>query len=862
MFTKFLGLALFTLLLLGCDENSSTATSTTDTTQSTTYTLSGQISVASNTSHDIDVNDNNAPYTRSNDTFATAQAISNPVILGGYVNQPNTGTAGRSKTHGDVNDFYVVDLRKGQAVNLFIAHATVGVNDLDLILLDSNGKAVDASVGESEIESITVPSNGRFYIQVNALSGASNYVLSIGQQLASNTQSLRLSSEFMPDQAIIQLKSQQFSAQSTLNTFNSLGMTTQSADTSRAMLFHFDPARLHGFAADDMEFATPELREKYNLLMKIKQLRSRSDVDVASPNYVLKSFRVPNDPQYKYQWNYTMLRLPQAWDMTIGDSNVVVAVIDTGVLLNHPDIQGKTVAGYDFISDPKISLDGDGLDNNPDDPGDQSEINGNSTFHGTHVAGTIAAATNNAKGVAGVGWNTRIMPLRVLGKGGAGDDYSIEQAIRFAAGLSNDSNTLPAKKADVINLSLGGAEVSSSFRRTITDAYNMGVVIVAAAGNEGTSTPMYPAALSEVISTGALDINKQHPDYSNYGTTLKVVAPGGARTADLNGDGIPDGIISTVGKDDKGLLLQYSYETMIGTSMASPHVAGIVALMKAVNPYLTPKQVNTLLASGKITEDLGTRGRDDFFGYGLLDAQKAVYETTLLAGGKVTEEPQPQLVVSPSALNFGLTATTATLTLNNAGGGDLQLQRVTENSGGFLSVVANNLSEYVVTVNRKGLSVGTYSATLSFQSNANTVNIPVILQVGDLNATGDAGNYYVLLVDATTKKSVQELHTSITNGIYEFRFTGVPNGTYLIVAGTDMNNDGLICDGGEACGAYLTSSDPTNVAVTNNGRSDLNFGSGFDVVFTSKALSDELAVISPPTSGFSRIVKNIHSVAE
>lgn len=865
MWIKLLALFLLSQLFIGCGENDSTATSTTDdpnqpTNPTSTYTLAGQVAVANNTAHDTDVNDSNAQYL-GNETFATAQEIPNPVMLGGYANQPNTGAAGRSKVRGDVNDFYVADLRKGQSVNLFIAHATLGVNDLDLILLNSSGKAVDASVGDSEIESLTVPSNGRFYIQVNAVTGASNYVLSIGQRLGGSAQSLRLSSEFRANQAIVQLKSQPFSAQSVLNSFSSLGMTTQSSDTSRAMLFHFDPVRLQSFSVAEMTFESDELRDKYQLLMQIKQLRSRPEVEEASPNYLLQALRVPDDPQYGYQWNYPMLQLPQAWDVTTGDSNVVVAVIDTGVLLSHPDIQGKTTAGYDFISDPAVSLDGDGLDNNPNDPGDRAEVNGDSTFHGTHVTGTIAAATNNAKGVAGVGWNTRVMPLRVLGKGGAGDDYGIEQAIRYAARLSNDSGTLPAKKADIINLSLGGPEVSSSFRKTITDAYNAGVIIVAAAGNEGVSTPMYPAALSEVISVGAVDINKQHPDYSNYGTTLKVVAPGGARTADLNGDGVPDGIMSTVGKDDKGQAVQYTYETMMGTSMASPHVAGVIALMKAVNPLLTPKQVSSLLVGNKITEDLGTRGRDDFFGYGLLNAQKAVYEASALSGGSTTETPPPQLVVNPTALNFGLTATTATLTLTNAGGGDLELLKVSENSGGFLSVAGNETNEYVVTVNRKGLNTGTYSATITFQSNANTVNIPVILQVGDPNTTGDAGHHYVLLVDATSRETVKELRVNASQGKYPFRFTDIPKGTYVIVAGTDMNNDARICDGGEACGAYLTSNDPTRLEVV-SGRSDLNFSSGFNVVFTSQALSDEFVAIVPPIEGFARLSSGLREVAE
>jgi serine protease len=276
---------------------------------------------------------------------------------------------------------------------------------------------------------------------------------------------------------------------------------------------------------------------------------------------------------------------------------------------------------------------------------------------------------------------------------------------------------------------------------------------------------------------------------------------------------------------------------------------------------LTLKQVSSLLVGNKITEDLGTRGRDDFFGYGLLNAQKAVYEASALSGGSTTETPPPQLVVNPTALNFGLTATTATLTLTNAGGGDLELLKVSENSGGFLSVAGNETNEYVVTVNRKGLNTGTYSATITFQSNANTVNIPVILQVGDPNTTGDAGHHYVLLVDATSKETVKELRVNASQGKYPFRFSDIPKGTYVIVAGTDMNNDARICDGGEACGAYLTSNDPTRLEVI-GGRNDLNFSSGFNVVFTSQALSDEFVAIVPPIEGFARLSSGLREVAE
>ena len=230
--------------------------------------------------------------------------------------------------------------------------------------------------------------------------------------------------------------------------------------------------------------------------------------------------------------------------MTTG-ANAIVAVIDTGVVLSHPDLQGQLVDGYDFIKDPAVAVDGDGIDPNPDDPGDRFDPSGSSSFHGTHVAGTVAAATNNAVGVAGVAFGAKVMPLRVCGRPrslmeGGCDIYDIEQAVLFAAGLANDSGTVPPRRADVINLSLGG-DIGSPAEQAIFDqAGAAGVVIVAAAGNlePGQSPyPTYPAAYPGLIGVGAVDINKARAYYSNFGSWVSVVAPGGNTGQDVNGDG-------------------------------------------------------------------------------------------------------------------------------------------------------------------------------------------------------------------------------------------------------------------------------------------------------------------------------------
>jgi serine protease len=675
-------------------------------------------------------------------------------------------------------------------------------------------------------------------VQVQAFLGYSNYVLTIGQEISVTSHSMRrmrLTDPFVPGDVIVKLASDSLHTQSATN---ALCMHTESTDPSRRMLYQLEPnqcqqSRTLAAKNDKLKFATPELRLKHETLMAVKQLRRQNGIAEASPNYILQEQRVPNDTNYRYQWNHPLIKLPQAWDTTVGSPSVIVAVIDSGVLLDHPDLQGNLIQGYDFIKDISISLDGDGIDPDPTDPG--SELNRDSPFHGSHVAGTVAASTDNNKGVAGVAWLTKIMPLRVTGKGGSGYDYDIAQAIRYAAGLPNDSRRLPAQRADIINLSLGGPQISSGFQQLIDEVRAVGVIVVAAAGNEDSEIPSYPAALDGVVSVSAISINKERASYSNFGFSIDVAAPGGDHTPDLNGDGIPDGIISTVG-DEVGYgsgkqKIEFTYRPLEGTSMAAPHVAGVISLMKAVNPNLTPENFDDLLSSGKITDDLGPKGYDDNFGQGLINAQKAVL-AAIEVGGGIVPKPSPQLLVNPRALNFGLNRTSATITLSNGGGGFLEITNIREDSGGFLSYEGSGLGDYTIMIDRSRLTTGTFTTAITITSNINTVKVPVILQKGDVNVTGDAGVHYVLLIDPDTLDTVQDTSVTVNDGVYNFRFNNIPRGTYIITAGSDFNNDGFICDAGEACGAFTTLDKPTSIEISNS-RSRVNFNTGFNINFLS-----------------------------
>ncbi len=679
---------------------------------------------------------------------------------------------------------------------------------------------LDSSVGVGTTESLTVALAGDYMIEVFAHSGASSYTLVLGQQITTAaTPTLNVADKFVSDEVVVKFRDTPAtrSMQSVAQLAAAHGMTTRAGARNRAMLLgvrrqggHFAQA---ANAQPVLLTDNATLLGKWETMRAIKRLRREADVEYAEPNYIRHSTLVPLDQLYPLQWHYPMINLPQAWDITTGSSNVTVAVIDTGVLSAHPDLQGQLVPGFDFISDTLNANDGDGIDSDPFDPGDSGV--GGSSYHGTHVAGTVAAATNNTDGVSGSSWATRIMPLRVLGLNG-GTTYDIRQAVRYAAGLSNDSGTTLTQPVDIINLSLGGGGFSQQEQDLFTLVRSQGTIVIAAAGNNASSVPFYPGAYNGVVSVSAVDINRQRAPYSNFSAFVDVAAPGGDATQDVNGDGNPDAVLSTGGEDTGGSL-QLNYRFLQGTSMAAPHVAGVVALMKAVTPGLTPLQLDNLLASGQITQDLGPPGRDDEYGFGLIDAHLAV----VAAQGGVSPVP-PTLVATPGALNFGSLGTSAILSVSNGGGGSLGVNAPTDNAA-WLAVAAENIDPVS--------GIGTYRVIVSrnVTSSANTEQIGVIMQVSAQTQNSDAGYHHVRLINTSTGQTVQQQAVAAGNGVYPYSFTNVSAGTYEILASTDFDNDGSVCDAGEACGGYVTL-DQLTPAVINGDTSGLDFSTGYNVI--------------------------------
>ena len=355
----------------------------------------------------------------------------------------------------------------------------------------------------------------------------------------------------------------------------------------------------------------------------LAQLRADPAVEYAQPDYIKRRFDVtPNDPNFNLQWHYTHptagIHAPTAWDTTAGEG-VVVAVLDTGYV-DHSDLNGNIIAGYDFISaygqdaqNPDVAGDGDGRDADAHDTGDWTDASmawcgrvSDSSFHGTHVAGTVAAVTNNGTGLAGVAYDAKVQPVRVLGHCG-GFTSDIADAIVWASGGTVDGvpdNTTPA---EVLNLSLGGSGSCSNdpvTQAAVDGAIGRGTTVVVAAGNANADAANYsPASCEGVITVGATGVDGGKSWFSNYGPTVSVSAPGGNATS---GDAPDDAWIWSLGnKGTKAPIAGPDGEALIGnigTSMASPHVAAVVALMQSAavaagNPALTPSQVRTLLRS-------------------------------------------------------------------------------------------------------------------------------------------------------------------------------------------------------------------------------------------------------------------------
>jgi len=331
----------------------------------------------------------------------------------------------------------------------------------------------------------------------------------------------------------------------------------------------------------------------------VAALSKNPNFEFAELDYIATANLTPNDPLYlANQWHLPAINAPAAWDSVTGNSAVLLAVIDTGVQLNHPDLSGRCVQGYDFA-------------NNDADPSDD-------TGHGTSTAGTAAATGNNGLGMAGVTWGASILPVKVLAASGSGTYSAIASGVNYAAD----------RGAKVINMSLGGTSSSSTLQSAVNYAWGKGAVLVAAAGNNGNNLTVYPAACANVVGVSAINTANTITSWSSYGSFVDLCAPGENIGTLSNGSG---------------------YVTTSGTSFSSPLVAGVACLALSVNPALKNSQVVSLLIGN--ADDLGVVGYDNYYGNGRVNAARVVASAPLVdTTSPITSVTSPQNGASISGL--------------------------------------------------------------------------------------------------------------------------------------------------------------------------------------------------------------------
>ncbi len=771
--------------------------------QSGVYTLKGNVLLEDNQFSDSDTNANPG-NANSNDTFDSAQLIANQSVVNGYL-----GTVGGS---ADGNDFYKIQLVSGDEVRVTYSG---DAPSLTVMTYDgTTGTTVAAGVvsGSNQLAA-SVAASQVFYINVVS-TGETQYILQTGQiteNFASKINVARNMDDFVPGEVVVKFKGK------------------VSTDTAQRQVISSERPRLMSLTdfSGDVAYrrGSPAASLKQQTLDLVDELNMRPDVEYAAVNNYYYPASVPNDEYYNVQWNMHAVNAFPSWQYQ-GNNDVVVAVIDSGIarisdnggLRDHIELEGKLVSGFDFIEDLDIANDGDGIDADPTDTGDTDF---NSSYHGTHVAGIIVAKANNGVGVVGVAGasaNIKVMPIRVFGKDQRTTAYALSQAILFAAGEISDADEIVSDRtnaggvhdftprAQVINMSLGGS-LSAVVFDAIQKARQAGVILIAAAGNSAMDASIfYPAAYDGVVSVAATDEEGKLASYSNFGASIDVSAPGGDRTSAIGE------ILSTYATGRSSVGVAESYQYAVGTSMAAPVVAGVVALMKSVDPSLSSSDIYSYISSGDIVDPVSNPLT---MGYGSINALKAVSEVS----GVGVVDANPILKATPTSVYISYKQQLGNVLLYNGGtnltADELKIKEfvststgsdVPENERWLLATKANEKTLGILNLyaNKISFSNGVYTDTVTVTSSENIITVPVRMEINrELKQFIEPLTVYLFALNeegAVTSNLIRSSAVSRSDdGVYSYSIEGVPKGSYYLTAGSNSNGNETRCDGGELC---------------------------------------------------------------
>ncbi|MHC5010221.1 MAG: S8 family serine peptidase [Planctomycetota bacterium] len=547
-------------------------------------------------------------------------------------------------------------------------------------------------------------------------------------------------------------------------------------------------------------------------------LEADPDVAWAHPDWLVQTLGLSDDPELPRQWNVRGTGATAAWDVTEGDPSVIIGVVDTGIVA-HPDLDSRVVDGFDFISVAGFAGDGDGRDPDPTDVGDQALGSGMSSWHGTHVAGIAVARRGDGYGIAGVAPGCRVMPLRAIGRGG-GLLSDVSDAILYGAAIYAPPGFPPLDEPlPVMNLSFGLLQPAPELEAACDMAAAAGVLLIASTGNDGSSGVLAPARYPSVLAVGATDGRLDRASYTNFGPEVDLVAPGGSTADDFAGDGWPDGVLSCV-LDDSVSPPVPSHGYLSGTSQAAPHVAGAAALLLSVDPDLTNVELGNLLKTN--AADRGAPGRDDVFGFGILQVHESLRRLNENLG--MPPPGGPQLLLASGTVSLQ-NASAVDLAMMNVGGGVLEiLSTEVETDDGAPWLSAGVISGDSRTQMGRGIGITVDRAAVAAPLGRFSGTVFVTSVTGDLgsirvtmfkNETLHAGRMFrVVARDALTRTARILGSVRPTQG-YRYILYDLPPAPYFVFAGQDLDGNGFFCEEGDACGYYggPTEEEATTITV-------------------------------------------------